>query len=484
MTKTTNQKYRTVIGLEIHAQLLTQSKIFSDDSTAFGQPPNTNISVITLAHPGTLPRLNRKVVELAIRMGLACHCQIARQMIFDRKNYFYPDLPKGYQVTQDRTPVCKGGHVVVPTANGNKKVRLHKIHLEEDAGKSIHSDRHSDTLVDLNRAGVPLIEIVTEPDLSSSEEAAALLTEIRKMVRYLDVCDGNMEEGSLRCDANISIMPADAKELGNKVEIKNMNSIKNVQKAIDYEISRQVGLAEKGEVIISETRLYNASNGRTFSMRTKEQLTDYRYFPEPDLSPFVIEDQWIESIRNNMPALPQALQQELQEKYQLPLYDAAFIAEDRSFMHFFKQTSQFTANYKAICNWIMGPIKSLLNDKNASLNDISLQPEKLAGLINLIDDGKVNFTTAAQIIFPRLMDQPDLDPEQIAQQEKLLQQTDSASLQPVIEEVLKAYPQKVKQYQKGKKGLIGFFMGEVMKKTKGKADPKLASQLLSETLKR
>lgn len=304
MDPSIRDKYETVIGLEVHAQLSTLSKIYAADSTAYGMPPNTNISIISLAHPGTLPRLNRKVVELAIRMGLACRSEISREQIFDRKNYFYPDLPKGYQLTQDRTPICVGGFVAIETSDGRREIPLNRVHIEEDAGKSIHTEGEADTLVDLNRAGVGLIEIVTEPALRSPAEAGAFLTEVRRLVRYLEICDGNMEEGSLRCDANVSVRLHGASAYGRKVEIKNLNSIKNVQKAIAFEVERQISIVEKGEEVLSETRLFNVDSGRTYGMRTKEELNDYRYFPDPDLSPLHVSEEWLQEIEASMPRLP------------------------------------------------------------------------------------------------------------------------------------------------------------------------------------
>lgn len=475
-------KYRVVIGLEVHAQLLTKSKIFAWDSTAFGQKPNTNISPITLGHPGTLPRLNKKVVEYAMKMGLACHSEITRVNIFDRKNYFYPDLPKGYQITQDKTPICIGGFVKIKTGNEEKNVRLHKIHLEEDAGKSIHTADSSDTLVDLNRAGVPLIEIVTEPDMDNSGQAAAFLTEVRKMVRYLDICDGNMEEGSLRCDANVSIMSKDATQLGNKVEVKNMNSIKNVQKAIEHEIDRQVALKEAGREIVSETRLFDANTITTHSMRTKEQLTDYRYFPEPDLSPVIISEEWLENVKNSMPAMPEEVMHELLTQFKLPEYDAAFISESIEMFAYFKDVCQHYAEPKKVANWLMGPVQSWLNEKSCTINDLPITAGKLAQLIQLIDSGKVSFSAASQQIFPELLKNPGTECLKIAEQKNLVQESDTSSLQPMINQVLDKFPDKVKEYKKGKKGLIGMFMGEVMKMSRGKADPKMTNQLLRQSL--
>ena len=346
MEQPIREKYTAVIGLEVHAQLLTKSKIFVGDAAVFGGEPNTSISVISLAHPGTLPKLNKKAVEFAIKMGLACHCEISRLNIFDRKNYFYPDLPKGYQLTQDRTPICKGGYITVNTKAGAIDLQLNRIHLEEDAGKSIHFPHESDTLVDLNRAGVPLIEIVTEPCLRTSEEAYALMMEIRKLVRYLEICDGNMEEGSLRCDANVSVMLKDAKEYGRKVEVKNMNSFRNVQRAIDHEIERQILEIEKGNTILSETRTFDANSGKTFGMRTKEELNDYRYFPDPDLSPMKVSDEWLENIRATMPALPRELFEKYIAVFGLPEYDAQVLTESREVALYFEAICGHTMNFK------------------------------------------------------------------------------------------------------------------------------------------
>jgi aspartyl-tRNA(Asn)/glutamyl-tRNA(Gln) amidotransferase subunit B len=477
------QKYVAVIGLEVHVQLLTNSKIFSGDSTSFGRSPNTNISVISLAHPGTLPVVNRKAIEMAIKMGLACNCEITRVTIFDRKNYFYPDLPKGYQITQDRAPICKGGFVEIKTSQGKKEIRLNRIHLEEDAGKSIHDDHETDTLVDLNRAGVPLIEIVTNPELRTSEEAYALLTEIRKLVRYLGICDGNMEEGSLRCDANVSIMLKDAAEFGKKVEIKNMNSIRNVQRAIDHEIERQIIEVEKGNVIFSETRTFDAGSGKTFGMRTKEELNDYRYFPDPDLSPVVISEEWLNRLRSDLPALPWQLAEKFLKQYQLPEYDVQVLTDSKDVADYFEQVCEHTGNFKAASNWIMGPVKSYLNELNIEADGFPLPPAKLANLIQLVDEGKVSYTVASQRLFAELLKNPQKSPLEVAQQLNLLQESNADSLQPIIDQVIKEFPLKVEEYNNGKKGIISMFMGEVMKRSKGKADPKLASELLSKKLK-
>lgn len=483
MEESIREKYTAVIGLEVHAQLLTQSKIFNADSTAYGSHPNTNIGVISLAHPGTLPKLNKKTVEFAVKMGLACHSEISRFNIFDRKNYFYPDLPKGYQLTQDRTPVCKGGYITIKTKLGETKVILNRIHLEEDAGKSVHLPSENDTLVDLNRAGVPLIEIVTEPVIRSSEEAYALLTEIRKMVRYLDICDGNMEEGSLRCDANVSVMLKDAKQLGKKVEVKNMNSIRNVQHAIDHEIERQILEIERGHAIPSETRTFDAGSGNTFGMRTKEELNDYRYFPDPDLSPVVISEEWLQNITDSMPALPAELFQKYVTTFQLPEYDALVLTDTKDVALFFEKICCHTKNFKAASNWVMGPIKSYLNEHGLSANEFPIAPEKIADLIFLVEIGKVSYTIAYQRIFPELLKHAHQSVLELAQQLNLIQQSDHNTLIPIIDEVIKEFPLKVEAYKSGKKGIVAMFMGEVMKRSKGKADPKVANELLTMKLK-
>lgn len=476
-------KYTPVIGLEVHAQLMTRSKIFNADAAVYGADPNTTINVISLAHPGTLPKLNKKAIEFAIKMGMACHCTISRVSIFDRKNYFYPDLPKGYQITQDRTPICKGGYIVIQTKAGERNLTLNRIHLEEDAGKSIHFPHENDTLVDLNRAGVPLIEIVTEPCLRSSEEAYGLLTEIRKLVRYLDICDGNMEEGSLRCDANVSVMLKGAEEFGKKVEVKNMNSIRNVQRAIDHEIERQINELEKGNSIVSETRTFDAGSGKTFSMRTKEELNDYRYFPDPDLSPMIVSEEWLETIRVSMPALPSELFRKFVEKYRLPEYDAHVLTDSRDVAEYFQEVTEHSKNYKAISNWVMGPIKSHLNEMNLSASEFALPPKKVAELIALVEAGKVSYTVASQSLFPELVKNPHSSALETAQRLNLIQESDHNSILPIIEEVIKEFPLKVEEYKSGKKGIVAMFMGEVMKRSKGKADPKVANTLLTEKLK-
>ncbi|UII19311.1 Asp-tRNA(Asn)/Glu-tRNA(Gln) amidotransferase subunit GatB [Fulvivirga ligni] len=476
-------KYTAVIGLEVHAQLATNTKIYNTDSNSFGDNPNTNISVITLGHPGTLPKLNKKVVEYAIKMGLACNCNISREQIFDRKNYFYPDLPKGYQLTQDRTPICMQGHVTVFPKNGEKRdIPLNRIHIEEDAGKSIHLEGETDTLVDFNRAGVPLIEIVTEPAIATSDEAASFLTEVRKLVRYLDVCDGNMEEGSMRCDANISVMLNGSTTLGKKIEVKNMNSIRNVQRAIDHEIVRQIIEIEKGNQIASETRTFDAATGTTAGMRTKEELNDYRYFPDPDLSPLHVSEEWLNAIKASMPSLPNELLEKYIKEYQLPEYDAQVLTDSKEIALYFEKVCAQTSNFKAASNWMMGPVKSYLNDSSGNINDLTLSPEQLAEIIGLVDDSKVSFSAASQRLFPAMIKANGKSALQVAEELNLIQDSNSDSIGGVIDEVLEANPDEVAAYRKGRKNLLGMFMGEVMKKSNGKVDPKLANQLLRNKL--
>ncbi len=475
-------KYEIIVGLEVHAQLLTQTKLFCGDSAAFGGEPNTYVSPITLGHPGTLPRLNKKAVEFAVKIGLACHCEIERHNYFARKNYFYPDLPKGYQITQHTTPVCKGGFILIKTAGDERKISLNRIHLEEDAGKSLHDVDPDNTSIDYNRAGVPLVEIVTEPEIHSSDEAYAYLTELRKILRYTGVCDGNMEEGSMRCDANVSIRLRGEKKLGTKVEVKNLNSIRNVKRAIDYEAKRLTELVENGGVIVQQTRSFDGSDGTTFALRTKEDANDYRYFADPDLAPFNISDAFLEEIRKTIPALPEELIAKYTGTLMLPAYDAAVLCDDKETSDYFEELVKETTNYKAAANWILGPVKSWLNENNLSIKIFSVSPATLARLIQLVDEGKVSFSIASTRILPVLISSAAKDPFQVAADLNLVQDADAGSVLAWVEEALAKMPDKVTEYKKGKKGLIGLFVGEVKKISKGKADPKLTNQLLLEKL--
>ena len=478
------EAYEIVVGLEVHAQLLTQTKLFCGDSAAFGAEANTHVSPITLGHPGTLPKLNKKAVEFAVKMGLACHSEIERHNYFARKNYFYPDLPKGYQISQHTTPICIGGFVKIKTEAGEKNIALNRIHLEEDAGKSLHEVDPHNTAVDYNRAGVPLIEIVTEPDLRSSDEAFHYLTELRKLLRYTEVCDGNMEEGSMRCDANVSVRKKGETKLGTKVEVKNLNSIRNVKRAIDFEAKRLIELLEKGEPIVQQTRSFDAGNGTTFALRTKDDANDYRYFADPDLPPFHITDSFLEDVRKTIPALPEELIAKYTSQYHLPAYDAGVITDNKETADYFEQLIAETNNYKAAANWILGPVKSYLNDHSLEIVDFSLAPKKLAELIELVDQNKVSFSIASSRIFPELVKNQNISPMELAQKMNLLQSSDSGELNLWVEQALANLPEKVTEYKKGKKGLIGLFVGEVKKISKGKADPKITNQLLLEKLER
>jgi aspartyl-tRNA(Asn)/glutamyl-tRNA(Gln) amidotransferase subunit B len=477
------KEYETVIGLEVHAQLLTASKLFSGDSAVFGNEPNTNVSPITLGHPGTLPLLNKKAVEFAVRLGLACKCEITGSNYFARKNYFYPDLPKGYQISQHTTPVCVGGQVTIRLAEGRKDIVLNRIHLEEDAGKSIHDVDENATCVDFNRAGVALVEIVTEPCLSSGDEAYAYLTELRKMLRYLEVCDGNMEEGSMRCDANVSVRKKGDAKLGTKVEVKNLNSIRNVKKAIEFESERLTAILTAGEEVIQQTRSFDALNGTTFALRTKEEANDYRYFADPDLVPFEVTKEMISEIKNSLPSLPEERILNYIDKFQIPEYDARVLTEEKELADYFEKITAVTQNYKAASNWLLGPVKSYLNENNISIGQFNLPPSSIADLIQLNDGGKLNFSTASFAVFPVLIKDPSKTALQVAIEKNLVQDADEGAIISWVNEVLQKMPDKVSEYQKGKKGLMGLFVGEVRKVSKGKADPKLTNEILLQKLK-
>lgn len=476
-------KYQAVIGLECHIQLLTHTKMYSSDVAEYGGMPNTNVSVVTLGHPGTLPVVNERALEFAVKLGIAVNADIREENQFARKNYFYADLPKGYQITQDKTPICSGGYINARLKDGSeKRVNLTRIHMEEDAGKSLHDIDPFETLVDLNRAGTPLLEMVTEPDLRSGEEAYAYLTEVRKLVRYLDICDGNMEEGSLRCDANISVMLKGAKEFGKKVEVKNMNSFRNVQRAIDFEIKRQIDLIESGGLVAGETRSYDAVNDVTFMLRSKENANDYRYFPEPDLQPVYISQEYIGEVKAALPVLPAELFHRYTSNYKLSDYDAQQLIESKEVAAYYNELVRSTANYKSAANWLMGPVKAYVNERALRFSEFTLKPAKLAELISLIDAGKVSNAAASQRLLPELIAKPERTAEEIAAELDLLQNSDSGELQALIDQALSRFPDKIAEYKNGKTGLLGLFVGEVMKQSKGKADPKLLNQLVKETL--
>jgi aspartyl-tRNA(Asn)/glutamyl-tRNA(Gln) amidotransferase subunit B len=477
-----DRKYEAVIGLEVHAQLLTKSKLFCSDSTQFGAEPNTQVSPVSLAHPGTLPKMNRKAIELALKLGLVLHCDIERNNYFARKNYFYPDLPKGYQISQHTTPICKNGYVKIKTFAGERNIKLNRIHIEEDAGKSLHDVDEKFTCIDLNRAGVPLLEIVSEPDMHNADEAFAYVTELRKLVRHLQICDGNMEEGSLRCDANISIRLAGEKTLGTKVEVKNLNSISNVRRAIEYEIKRLIDIAENNEMIRQQTRSFDASTGTTFTLRSKEEANDYRYFPEPDLSPFFITDEMLQSVKQTIPPLPAELEEKYMIKYSLSEYDAKVICDDKQTADFFESVIRFTDNYKATTNWLLGPIKSYLNENHIGIDQLPVSARTIAQLIHLVNDGKIGFGIASSRLFNALTNNPSADPLELAIQLDVLQESSGDTLTSWVDEVINKMPEKVSEYRNGKKTLIGLFAGEVKRLSKGKADMQAVNKLLTEKL--
>ena len=473
--------YEVVIGLEIHAQLATQSKLFCGDSNLFGGEANTRVSAISLAHPGTLPRTNKKAVELAVKLGLACECDIEQNNYFARKNYFYPDLPKGYQISQHTSPICKGGNVRITTTAGSRAVRLNRIHLEEDAGKSLHDQHPTKTFIDLNRAGTPLVEIVTEPDIYSAEEAGQFVAEIRKLVRWLGVSDGNMEEGSLRCDANISLRPAGSETLGTKVEVKNLNSIKHIKKAIEYEISRITERLLQGQPIIQQTRSFDADNDTTFALRDKEEANDYRYFPDPDLAPFVISAEVLESYKASLPELPNALHQRLLQMEELTEYDAQQLSDDLFTAQYFEEVSLHTSNKKSIANWMLGPLRQWLNDNQLNFSQAPISPANLAQMIDMIESGELSFSTAVSRLLPELIKE-EKSPRELAETLNILQTANESLLAEWIQEVMNKMPDKVQEYRKGKKGLLGVFIGEIKKISGGKADPQKVTQLLQEKL--
>ena len=482
MNDTVREKYEAVIGLEVHAQLLTNSKAYSSDVNEYGSTPNSNISPVTLGHPGTLPVMNKKTVEYAIKLGLAMNCEIADYQFFARKNYFYPDLPKGYQITQDKTPICTNGFIDLKSEDAKEnRIGITRIHMEEDAGKSIHDVDIYDTLVDLNRAGTPLLEIVTEPDLRSSADAYQYLTEVRKLVRYLEICDGNMEEGSMRCDANISVRIKGVKKLGTKVEVKNMNSIRNVQKAIEYEIIRQIDVLEAGGTLSQETRGFDALDNSTIAMRSKEAANDYRYFPEPDLQPLFVDEKQIAEIRSEMPALPKELFDKYVQEFKLTPYDANNLTDSKEIALFFEEVITHNKNYKSAANWIMGDVKSYLNENGVQIDSFPIPARKISELINLIDDGKVSSTAASQKIFPEMLKSQE-SVQEIAERLNIIQVSNEGELAGFIDEVIRSNTSEVERYKNGEKQLVGFFMGQLMKVSRGKADPKVANALLREKL--
>ncbi|MCX7724536.1 MAG: Asp-tRNA(Asn)/Glu-tRNA(Gln) amidotransferase subunit GatB [Thermodesulfovibrio sp.] len=473
-------QYEAVIGLEVHAQLLTKSKIFCSCSTQFGAEPNTQVCPICLGMPGVLPVLNKKAVEYTIKTGLAMNCRIATYSRFARKNYFYPDLPKGYQISQYELPLCEDGYLEIIVDGEKKKIRIKRIHLEEDAGKNIH-DPAGYSFVDFNRTGVPLIEIVSEPDIRSPKEAALYMKKLRAIVRYLGVCDGNLEQGSLRCDANVSVRPIGSTEFGVKTEIKNINSFKFVEKALDYEIKRQIKLLQRGEKIIQETRLWDSQTGTTQSMRSKEEAHDYRYFPEPDLVPVVVSEEWIEKIKREMPELPDQKFERFIRDYGLPQYDAEILTEERALAEWFEEAVKLGGKPKEVSNWIMVELLRLLNEENKDISDCPLKPIQLVELINLINKGTINRNTAKEVF--EEMFKTGKKAEDIVKEKGLTQISDDSVIIEAIKEVMEKNPKEVERLKNGEEKLIGFFVGQVMKITKGKANPKLVNELLFKLLR-
>lgn len=473
-------EFEPVIGLEVHAQLKTESKIFCSCSTKFGAEPNMHVCPVCLGMPGVLPVLNRKVVDYALRMAIATDCEIAKKSRFARKNYFYPDLPKGYQVSQYELPIAEKGYIDIEADGKKKTIGLTRIHMEEDAGKLVHDISRPISRVDYNRTGVPLIEIVSEPDIRTSEEAGAYLRKLRSIVRYLGICDGNMEEGSFRCDANISIRPRGVDEFGTRAEIKNLNSFRHVEKAIDYEIRRQQAVLEDGGRVIQETRLWNPDKNKTVSMRGKEEAHDYRYFPDPDLLPLVIDDAWIDEVKENLPELPEEKKKRFVTEYRLPEYDASVLTSARELADYFEICLETFPKPKPVSNWIMGSLLALLNSEGKAIKDSPVSAPDLAELLKLVDEDMISGKTAKDVFDE--MAKTGKAPKQIVEEKGLVQMSDQSDIEGVVSQVLSASPEEVEAYRNGKKKLMGFFVGQVMKKTKGRANPKMVNELLGKKL--
>ncbi|MDD5722625.1 MAG: Asp-tRNA(Asn)/Glu-tRNA(Gln) amidotransferase subunit GatB [Syntrophales bacterium] len=472
--------YETVIGLEVHAQLLTKTKIFCGCSTRFGETPNSNTCPICLGMPGTLPVLNKKVVEYAMRMALATHCTVQATSTWARKNYFYPDLPKGYQITQFDRPLAEAGYVDIEKNGAKKRIGITRIHMEEDAGKSIHDELSGSSYVDLNRAAVPLIEIVSEPDMRSPDEAAQYLRRLHEILVYLEICDGNMEEGSFRCDANISLRPEGQESFGIRAELKNMNSFHNVQRALEYEIQRQRAILERGDRVVQETRLWNTSQEVTHSMRGKEEAHDYRYFPEPDLLPIVISDAWKEEIANALPELPMEKRERFVSEYGIPPYDAGVLTASRALADYYEEVARLCGRPKIASNWVMGDFLAYLNEAKLEIGESPVPPAALAELIGIIEDGTISGKIAKEVF--EEMWQSGKQPKEIVEDKGLVQITDTGELEKIVEEVLAAHQNQLEQYRTGKDQLFGFFVGQTMKATGGKANPKVVNELLKKKL--
>ena len=473
-------EFEPVIGLEVHAQLKTKTKIFCSCSTSFGAPPNTHTCPVCLGMPGVLPVLNKKVVEFTLRMAIAINCQIGRESRFARKNYFYPDLPKGYQISQYELPIGENGYIEIESNHDKKRIGITRIHMEEDAGKLGHDPDRPLSMVDFNRTGVPLIEIVSNPDIRSPEEAGAYLRKLRSIVRYIGICDGNMEEGSFRCDANISIRPKGSETLGTRTELKNLNSFKHVEKALHFEIDRQKEILEDGGHVVQETRLWDPDKNRSTSMRSKEEAHDYRYFPDPDLLPLVIDEDWIDAVKKTLPELPDKKKKRFSIEYSLPSYDATFLTSSRELADYFEACVNKFPNPKQVSNWVMGSLLGLLNVEGKLINESPISPHNLASLLKLIDDGVISGKIAKTVF--NEMAQTGKPPKEIVEEKGLVQVTDVSAIDEVVSAVISRCPKEVEEYKNGKTKLLGFFVGQVMKETKGKANPKIVNEILKDKL--
>ena len=473
-------QFEPVIGLEVHAQLKTKTKIFCACSTAFGAPPNTHTCPVCLGMPGVLPVLNKKVVDFTLRMALATHCEIARESRFARKNYFYPDLPKGYQISQYELPIAEHGFVDIETNGNRRRIGITRIHMEEDAGKLGHDPHRPVSMVDFNRTGVPLIEIVSEPDIRQPEEAGAYLKQLRAIVRYLGICDGNLEEGSFRCDANVSIRPKNTRPLGTRTEIKNLNSFKHVEKALQYEISRQKEVLMDGGHIVQETRLWDPDKNQTASMRGKEEAHDYRYFPDPDLLPLVIDEAWIDVVKKNLPEFPDARKKRFMQQYELPSYNAELLTSDRELADYFEDCTGEFAHPKKVSNWVMGSLLGLLNAQEKTIQESPISAPDLARLLSLVEEGVIS-GKIAKTVFDE-MARTGKPAKQIVEAKGLIQITDTEALEDVVLKIISNHPTEVDDYKNGKTKLLGFFVGQIMKETRGQANPKLVNEILKEKL--